>query len=169
MRSCLKPVLVISVGFFILFSNYFVFAADYKKPEEKTVVTKVIDGDSLEVRSNDTLKTIRLYGIDSPEWKQPFSRKAKSYLEKRLLKHEVELEVLYDDRFGRSVALVYHRGINVNQLLVQEGLAWVHVYYCHKEICENWKRLEQIARSKKIGLWQDNRPVPPWVWKRVKR
>jgi endonuclease YncB( thermonuclease family) len=85
MRNWLKPALVIILGFYPLFYFDLVFALDFTKLREKTIVTKVIDGDSLEVRYNGTLKTIRLYGIDSPEWKQPFSRKARSYLKKLLL------------------------------------------------------------------------------------
>ena len=140
-----------------------------KKTREFAMVMKVVDGDSLEILHEGKWRAIRLYGIDSPEWKQPYSKKAKLYLERLLLGKNVEIEEFYADKFSRSVALIYFQGICVNKLLVEQGLAWVHIYYCHKKICEQWKELEEQARDEKIGLWQEKRPIPPWVWKRQKR
>ena len=143
-------------------------SADDSKAYDKAIVIKVIDGDSLEVSQNGTVNSIRLYGIDAPEWKQPYSRKARAYLQKLLSGKEILFEELYTDRFGRSVALVHYQGSCINQLLIEKGLAWVHIYFCHKDICEYWKKLERIAKKENRGLWKEKNPVPPWIWKRSK-
>jgi micrococcal nuclease len=31
------------------------------------------------------------------------------------------------------------------------------------------KALELQARAEKRGLWVDPNPIPPWVWRRMKR
>lgn len=169
MRKYSDHILLLIIGLFLVFPSSLYGSGDHKKPKEQATVIKIIDGDSLEVSHNGRSNSIRLYGIDSPEWQQPYSRKARFYLEKLLLGNDVLLEELYIDKFGRSVALVYYQGNSVNQLLVEKGLAWVHIYYCHKKICEHWKILEQVARTKKLGLWKEKKPVPPWVWKKSKK
>ncbi len=169
MKDCPKYIVIIIVGIYIIFSAIFVSPAAATNPKEKATVSKIIDGDSIEVSQGSKLSVIRLYGIDSPEWGQPYSKKAKFYLKKLILGRTVQLEVLYTDKFARSVALVYCQGNCVNQLLVEQGLAWVHIYYCHKKICDLWINLEKAAKAKKLGIWKDERPVPPWVWKRRKQ
>ena len=73
-------------------------------------------------------------------------------LRKTLINQVVDIQHLYADRYSRSIAIVSFQGRNINQMLVENGLAWVHVYYCHKEICQYWKDLERQARLKRLGL-----------------
>ena len=169
MRIIGKNRSLLIIGLLITFLIVPACIVNGEKTREIAIVIKVVDGDSIEVRHQGKLMAVRLYGIDSPEWEQPFSTKAKLYLEKMVLGKYVEIEELYIDKFSRSVALMYYQGICVNQVLVEQGLAWVHIYYCHKKGCEYWKELERQARDEKIGLWQERRPIPPWVWKRKKR
>ena len=42
-------------------------------------VVGVIDGDTVTVMHNDVGEEIRLYGVDSPEKRQPFGKKAKQF------------------------------------------------------------------------------------------
>ena len=79
----------------------------------------------------------------------------------------VDLLVKDRDDYGRMVAMVTTEdGELVNELLVKNGYAWVHIYYCKEAVCERWKALEREARANRLGLWQDAEPVAPWVWKR---
>ncbi len=57
----------------------------------------------------------------------------------------------------------------LNEELIKNGLAWVHIYYCNEAICDKWYQYETIAKNKKRGLWRDRDPTPPWVWKRSKK
>ena len=79
----------------------------------------------------------------------------------------MQLEVKDWDDYGRMVAMVTMAdGRSLNEELLKNGLAWVHIYYCKEAICNKWYGYEKRARQKRIGLWQDPSPVPPWVWKR---
>lgn len=129
----------------------------------------VIDGDSVEVSRHGVKSTIRLYGIDTPEWRQPYSNLAKEYLHKEIAGERVEIVPFYRDTYGRTIAIIKLKSKNFNEVLVEKGLAWVHVYYCKKPICAKWKKLEEQARGARKGLWRQENPVPPWVWKREHR
>jgi micrococcal nuclease len=129
-------------------------------------VTRVLDGDSIRAKRGEQIVTIRLYGIDCPEYGQAFWREAKDVTSGLVQGKNITVEPLDTDRYGRVVALVGSRGRSVNEELVRRGMAWVHPYYCKAQpLCRSLEELEQAARARKFGLWQDSRPVPPWVWK----
>lgn len=132
-------------------------------------VTHVIDGDTIKVILGSREVTVRLWGIDSPEWQQPYSQQAKRYTRKRLQDKCVVVTPKYYDKYGRMVALVYRGTVSFNEELVTKGLGWVHIYYCNEEICDSWRRLEHRARENHLGLWRQRSPMPPWQWKRIHR
>jgi len=128
-------------------------------------VVKVIDGDTLEVRCHGRHLRVRLFGIDAPEWQQDFSRQAKEFTRQRVEGQRVELRPKDWDKYGRLVAVVYIEGNSLNEELLREGLAWVHIYYCNEPFCRKWRQLEKEARAERRGLWKQDNPEPPWKWK----
>jgi len=131
------------------------------------MVVKVLDGDSLQVKVNGRTVEIRLYGIDAPEYKQPYSNKAKQFVRRMAGGQEVSVEKMDVDRYGRLVALVSVGDRLVNRELVAAGLAWYYPRYCRKQpLCRELAELEDKARQEKKGLWRDPAPVSPWEWKR---
>ncbi len=133
-------------------------------------VIKIIDGDSIRVIYRSESIDVRLWGIDTPEYKQPFSKKAANFTRKMVAGKSVSLEVKDWDDYGRMVAIVKTgRGGSLNEALIKAGLAWVHIYYCKEAICDSWYGYEKEVRLKNIGLWSEKNPVAPWVWKRRKK
>ncbi|MBU0665430.1 MAG: thermonuclease family protein [Proteobacteria bacterium] len=128
-------------------------------------VVKIIDGDTIEVKHLGKKLRVRLWGIDTPEWQQQFSHKAREFTRHHVQGRQVELQPKAWDKYGRLVAMVEVGGRSLNEDLLMEGLAWVHIYYCKEPICREWRQLEKEARLARRGLWQDNNPVPPWKWK----
>lgn len=129
-------------------------------------VVKVIDGDTIDVQRSRSVERIRLYGIDAPEKDQPFGTGATGYLARLIGGEQVTIDEVTKDRYGRMVAMVGLDRSNVNQLLVQDGYAWVYSRYCRKAICQQWVNLEKDARLEKRGLWAGRNPVPPWEWRK---
>lgn len=162
-----KHISILVIGVLLILPSSIFGSPEKQAAGYSASVIKVIDGDSIKINHDGQFGIVRLYGIDSPEWKQPYSRKAKLYLEKLILHKDIQVKALYMDKYSRIVALVYFQGNLVNKLLVEKGLAWVHIYYCHMQMCEGWKRLEQHAKTKRIGFWREKNPIPPWVWKRI--
>ncbi len=138
--------------------------------QKDAIVEKIIDGDTIRVKYKSESIKVRLWGIDTPEYYQPFSNAAKKFISLLVADKKVRLEIKDWDDYGRMVAIVtLSDNRNVNEELLKKGLAWVHIYYCREPICNRWYVYEEKARKERIGLWQDKSPVPPWVWKRRKR
>lgn len=130
-------------------------------------VEKIIDGDTIRVRYHSKSVKVRLWGIDTPEYHQPYSKTAKKFTSKMLDGQSVYLQIKDWDDYGRMVAMVTLSDNRcLNEELVKSGMAWVHIYYCKEDICDQWRSYEQEARSLGKGLWREKSPVPPWVWKR---
>ena len=129
-------------------------------------VVGTIDGDSLKIlRPGLDEVEARLYGIDAPEFNQPFGRAAKKHLAALLLRQQVEVETLGQDRYGRPVVIIFKNGLSANEKIVRDGYAWVYRQYCKKPFCKDWLMQESNAREKELGLWQQVQPVPPWKFR----
>ncbi len=137
-------------------------------------LVRVSDGDSFELKDdeNRTLR-VRLYGVDAPEGNQRFGRESREHLLDLLKNSPLCMKTMYKDNYQRTVAIVYlcdNDGIDersVNQRQVQSGMAWVYDYFCKIDLCNTWKLEEAMARKQKLGLWQDEKPTPPWQWRKT--
>lgn len=157
---------VSNVLFLIICFVLFPFDA-IAKDDSSVRVEKIIDGDTIQVQYKAKSVQVRLWGIDTPEYQQPFSKPAKKFTAQLLEEGRVQLKIKDWDRYGRIVAIVTMTDQRcVNEELIKAGFAWVHIYYCKEPICKRWSGYEKEARLQQIGLWQDSSPVPPWVWKK---
>ncbi len=125
-------------------------------------VTKVMDGDTIEVLSGRSTFHVRLEGIDAPERGQPFATSARKFLSMVLFGQTVNVRVSDKDRYGRFVGRVLAGGADVNRLLVARGLAWHYKQFSQDP---GLSQAERLARQKKEGLWSENNPVPPWEFR----
>jgi micrococcal nuclease len=128
----------------------------------------VADGDSFVVKTSAKEVAIRLWGIDAPEFDQAHAKASKRWLHQVLSGKNITIFPKYFDRFGRLVAIARVGNVLVNSSSVANGCAWVHRYYCDEMICDHWYELEEKARRTRAGLWADDDPLEPWVWKTKK-
>lgn len=133
----------------------------------KGKVIGIKDGDTIEVLSERNPITIRLAHIDCPEIRksQPFGKAAKQLASDLCYGQNVRIiHTATYDRNKRLIAeIINEHGINVNQELVRAGLAWHFKRYSNDSV---YARLETEARKSRVGLWQDENPVPPWKWRK---
>lgn len=138
----------------------------------KGQVLKISDGDTITVRDERGKKVrVRFYAIDAPELKQDYGQDAKQELLTYIRKGAVvEIDERDRDRYGRVVAVVVlPDGRNLNQELLRDGAAWYYGRYCKDDDCLAWRKDEQSARARRVGLWKEANPVPPWEWRKAKR
>jgi endonuclease YncB( thermonuclease family) len=128
-------------------------------------VIGVADGDTITVLQGKKQYKIRLYGIDCPEKAQAYGQKAKELVSRLTFGKTVELTTYDVDKYQRIVAVVKANGVNVNEELIKNGLAWRYTKYCKASFCDDWIAKEYEARNSHIGLWRDNNPMPPWEWR----
>ena len=129
-------------------------------------VVRVKDGDSLVVDSNGREVEVRLADIDTPEFNQPRGDEAKEALSSLVDGKDVRLELVGGDAYRRIVAHVFVGEVDVNAELVRRGLAWVRRAY---DPAPSLVALEDGARQAERGLWADEDPVPPWIWRKTKQ
>lgn len=141
-------------------------------------VDYVEDGDTLFVVTGWSKTKIRLAGIDCPEGTQPWGDIAKAGLIKMVGgRRKVRLEEHGFDVYGRTLATIYVRDkqsaewLNVNERMVMLGHAWVLRGFrdtLPMDRQAKLNRLENWAKSKKVGLWKTEDPIPPWQWRQTR-
>ena len=82
---------------------------------------------------------------------------------------QISIESKDVDRYGRTVAIVYVDGVNLNEQIVKQGYGWVYRQYCKGAFCGDWLQLESAARASHKGLWADANPTPPWEFRQQQR
>jgi micrococcal nuclease len=123
-------------------------------------VVVVVDGDTIDVMHGEEAERIRLNGIDCPEKDQCFGECAKQFTSDLALGKEVTVRAMGHDRHGQPIGdVILPDGLNLNQELVQAGMAWWFRRYSNDSTLE---QLEEEAKAAKRGLWADCNPIPPW-------
>jgi len=131
-------------------------------------VTGIVDGDTIEFKDAASKRKyrFRLIEIDAPERDQPWGSKARKALSRKILRKNVELYVQGRDRDGRMIGRLVFQDRDISRELIAEGHAWVH----RQSMADsNLVKAEKSARSKRLGLWRRDNPVPPWDWERDAR
>lgn len=129
-------------------------------------VIRIIDGDTMEVLYEETPIKIRLAHIDCPEkrGKQPFGNNAKLALSDLCFGQMVTVQGENYDRYKRLIAVIINNNKQiVNQEMVKQGMAW---HFTRYSTATMYSQLEAEARKKKVGLWQEPNPTPPWNWRK---
>ena len=135
-------------------------------------VIHVSDGDTITVlNSKHQQLRVRIAAIDAPERQQPFAKRSQEHLSEFVRRQLVVVEWYKKDRYGRLVGTVYVKGVDVGLEQLRAGLAWHFKRYENEQTPEDLARYsaaENDARARRIGLWQDKEPVPPWEWRRLR-
>ena len=107
--------------FLILFSSNVTFALSDLE------IIRVIDGDTVIGKSNDTEIKIRLSEIDAPEMNQPFGLNSKECLSNLIKKNNnLQFKSNGRDGYGRSLGWLVTDDKNLNYEMIKEGCAWVY-------------------------------------------
>lgn len=151
-----------SVGFALatfLLSVNLSYAEDYRAK-----VVSVKDGDSMTVMADNHKEVVILYGIDCPESAQEFGKDAKQLTNDLCYNKTVTVKKYGKDKFGRTIAdIILENGSSLNKILVAKGLAWWSDKFAPN--ASDLKLLHENAKSKRLGLWASQNPVPPWIFR----
>ena len=145
-------------------------------------VVGVADGDTITVLdANREQHKIRLGGIDAPEKAQPFGQRSKESLSAMVFRKEVDVQWNKRDRYQRIVGKVMvqpsgcptcPKTLDAGLAQITVGLAWWYRKYAKEQSPEaagQYEFAEQEARAKRVGLWADGQPIPPWDWRKEAR
>lgn len=128
-------------------------------PAEEYRLIKVIDGDTIYIKSAEGKRFILRYiGINCPEKNEPFyhaaTRENIKLLKRRKLRLEFDCEL--QDQYGRLLAYVFVDGTMVNAELLRLGLARSYDDHFNQRYKSLFIRMEEQARLNQRGLWGKN-------------
>ncbi len=49
-------------------------------------------------------------------------------------------------------------------------MAWHYKEYQHEQTTQDrlvYRDEEEVAKARRVGLWKDAKPVPPWEWRKA--
>ena len=154
---------------YLIFSALLVFCLPSYGDQYEAKVIKVIDGDTVWVKSDNKHIKIRLSYIDAPELKQTFGIRSKNFLTELILDKNVQVNTNKKDRYNRHLGEIYihnnKESIFVNAKMIKSGNAWIYKTYRDNAYLKN---LENYARINKKGLWEEQDVVAPWDYRRNK-
>jgi micrococcal nuclease len=136
------------------------------------IVTRIIDGDTIEVRLNGKTEKVRLIGVDTPETKHPnkpvqaYGLEAANFTKKQLAGKKIFLEkdVSARDRYGRLLAYVWltepadfteaqMRTNMFNSRLLLSGYAQIMTIPPNVKYVDYFTKFQTEARQSNKGLW----------------
>ena len=171
MRKYLLHVLIIS----------FVFILTLLSPplnaQQKTTVTRIIDGDIIQALYGGVEKRIRLIGIDTPASRVnrkakkyanmsehdlktiiEMGKKAKAYVDGLVKRGDlitIEFDVQERDKYGRLLGYVYlSNGKMLNEEIVKSGYAIIMTIPPNVKYKDRFLKAYQEAEEDKRGLWK---------------
>lgn len=134
---------------------------DEPRASASAVVTRVVDGDTIEVRLDGRTEDVRYIGVDTPETVKPgapvdcFGPQASAFNHRLVEGRRVRLvfDVQLRDVYGRLLAYVYLGKRFVSAELVRRGLARTLTIPPDDRFAGYLKRLEITASRAGRGLW----------------
>ena len=127
-------------------------------------VTRVVDGDTLEVDIHGTKEKVRLIGINTPEAVDPrtpvqcFGKEASARMKELAQGESIRLESdesqSFRDTYDRMLAYVYlEDGQMLNRKMLAEGYAYEYTYGTPYKYQKEFRELVALARTSGRGLW----------------
>lgn len=148
----------------------------------ETIVCRVVgisDGDTLTcLTAEKAQERIRLRGIDAPERKQPFGARSKQALSDLTFGKTATVYWTQRDRWGRIIGAIWVEPadcigcgptLDAGRAQIASGMAWWFKRYAKQQPLEerlSYEFEEKEARARRIGLWLDPQPIPPWDWRK---
>jgi micrococcal nuclease len=140
--------------------------ATYYKPVDYFKVTKVVDGDTLDISYFGKTERIRLIGINTPEVVDPrrpvecfgkeASAEARKLLEGKLVRIASDPTQDNRDKYGRLLRYVTTQdGLFYNLEIIKRGFAYEYTYLVPYKYQKDFKTAQSTAQTGKLGLWAD--------------
>ena len=138
-----------------------------------STVIAVVDGDTISTHDGYQLSTVRLACIDAPEIDQhPYGAKSRQSLKELLpIGSDITLSIHTKDRYGRSIAEVFTKKGNINQLMIEQGHGFVYRRYLSNCNGSRYLSLERQAQKLGLGVWSTSSTgiQRPWDYRKNKR
>jgi micrococcal nuclease len=136
-----------------------------KVATESAQFVRVVDGDTLKIRVNNSEETIRVIGINTPETVDPrkdvecFGKEASEFAGGFFASKSAQLVLTSDssqgelDKYGRWLRYVSLDGVDYGEQALSKGFAHEYTYDEPYLYQEKYRKLEKEAEKNAAGLW----------------
>jgi endonuclease YncB( thermonuclease family) len=142
-------------------------------------VADSIEGKVVSVENGDTVIVevkgpaphkyqVKLQAIDAPDIGQPHFENSRNSLSKLIYKRDVKVVVRTTYAKGMIIGTVFYDGRDIGLALLEKGLAWHYKRFAYQQQPAERKSYidaQEYALTAGIGIWSDERPTPPWVFR----
>ncbi len=135
-----------------LFSDEVIFPGPKRSEDGLSKVTRVIDGDTIELESGQRVRYIGLNAPESVDPRKPVQcfgqeavKKNKELVEGK--KVRLEKDVSETDKYRRLLRYVYLEDTFINDYLIRQGYAYASSYPPDVKYQERFKEAEEEARQ----------------------
>jgi len=170
--------LVLTRKLLIIFVVLSLFLTINSYAQQRTTVTRIIEGDTLQALYGGVEKRIRLIGVDTPESRVnrkakkdanmseqdiktiiEMGKKAKKYVDGLVKRGDlitIEFDVQKMDKYGRLLCYVYlSNGKMLNEEVVKAGYANVMSIPPNVKYKDRFFRAYKQAKESNMGLWTE--------------
>lgn len=137
----------------------------YAVSRTKAKLSKCVDGDTAKLIIKGKEEKVRFLAINTPEYEKKveeyYGKESSEYTCKKLSNAKT-IELEYDpkseerDKYGRILAWIYVDDKLLQEELVKKGYAEIKYVYDDYLYVEKLKKLEEKAKEKKLGIWNEN-------------
>lgn len=129
-------------------------------------VARIVDGDTIDIKTDNGTASVRLIGINAPEVShgeskgECFGDESTSHLEQLIGGSEITLE--YDesqgryDKYNRILAYIYVGNDNINYQMIRDGYAREYTYETPYKYKNDFVKAGDSAAEEKLGIWANN-------------
>jgi micrococcal nuclease len=126
-----------------------------RRPLDRFVVARIIDGDTIELEGGDRL---RLLAIDTPESGEPLHDEAAAMLRRLALGKTARIEFAgrRRDGYGRLLGYLFIDTVYINKVVIDSGMGYVYLF---KDSDLDSPEIERLidaqlgAMDRDVGLW----------------
>jgi len=169
----MKRRLLAAVMFAVCLPHAYASAGLHEPFEVTGSVIRNHDGDTITLRTDVRgIFNVRLSGADTPETGQAYWRVARDALFQLIADKPVTVRCYKQDWRKREVCHATVEGTDPALLLVKEGLAWYAFMFSDEltpAMRNAYEKAEAEARQRRIGLWQEPEPMPPWECRKLRK
>jgi len=125
------------------------------KPGDRFVVSRILDGDTMELQGGDRL---RLLALDTPEDGEAFYGEATQLLMRLSLGETARIEYSNRrrDKYGRLLGYLYVDTLFINKTVIDSGLGYVYLFRDNDLESDQVRCMIEAQRSaieRRVGLW----------------
>ncbi len=129
----------------------------------EATVTRTIDGDTVEISHDGKKETVRLIGVDAPEYGphvkaecfgEESSDRMRDLAEGNTVTVSTDPSQDEHDKYDRLLAYItLEDGTNINKKMIEDGYAEEYTYAGRYELQKEFREAERSAKAAFLGLW----------------